>query len=319
VTVPAHLTVAFLGNHQFGVPKPENRHSTETQLAATLEAMGHTVLRLQEDSIDWATVTHAARHADLFLWVTTWWLDPDGARRCLKELALAQVPTVSFHLDLYYGLNRAHRVVESPFFETDYVFTADGGHQAEFEAAGVNHIWLPPAVYAPNASLGQVQDEHAWPIIFIGSYPYPHIEHSSARRDVIQTVQSRFGRRFRVYTGGYRGQALADLIASATVVVGDSCLAGSSPRYWSDRVPETLGRGGFLIHPYVEGIEASYTDGVHLRLYQPGDQHQLVTLIEHYLADPAAAQHIGLAGHAHVRAHHTYTNRMATVLGEVFG
>lgn len=311
------LTVAFYGNFQPHLP-PEHRHSTETQLAADLETMGHAVLRLQEDTTDWPTVTAVARHADLLLWVTTWWIDPDGARRTLKDLAAAGVPTVGFHLDLYFGLAREYKVTGEPFFECAHVFTADGGHDAEFAAAGVNHHWSPPAVHGPDATIGTPEEHQVWPVIFVGSYPYPHPEHAPARRDMLQAVQTRYGRRLRVFRTGTRGRDLSNLVASATIVLGDSALAGRIPRYWSDRIPETLGRGGFLIHPHVEGIEDHYTDGVHLRLYQAGDHHQLLTLVEHYLNHPDEAAAIAACGRAHVLAHHTYIHRLDAMLNEVF-
>ena len=56
-----------------------------------------------------------------------------------------------------------------------------------------------------------------------------------------------------------RGDDLTDLYASVKVVVGDSCLVpkpDGSPmtHYCSDRIPETLGRGGLLLHPVVEDV-----------------------------------------------------------------
>jgi hypothetical protein len=52
------------------------------------------------------------------------------------------------------------------------------------------------------------------------------------------------------------------------VVLGDSA---PSPKYWSDRVPCTLGRGGLLAHPDTEGFEEmGFTDEVMIR-YPRGD------------------------------------------------
>src|SRR5205823_1986374 len=113
-------------------------------------------------------------------------------------------------------------------------------------------------------------------LVFTGSHAYPHEEHRNARTYMIDWLKQRYGgRRFRVYTGGIRNRDHADLCASATIIIGDSCLAGKLDRYWSERIPETLGRAGFLIHPYCPGLENSYRDGAHLRWYDAGDMLQL--------------------------------------------
>lgn len=312
------MQVAFRGNFLPDVEPPEERWSTECQVAHTLEAMGHEVLRLQENAVGWDVVEHLARHSDLFLWTTTWNKDPVGALRTLARLRKASIPSVSMHLDLYWGLKREAQLREHPFFRSAHVFTADGGHDREFAELGINHHWLQPAIYAPDAVVGQVQGEYECQIAFVGSYPYPHPEHAPARAQIVHFCQSQFSG-FRLWRGGVRGQALADLYASAKIVMGDSCLAGKVSRYFSDRIPETLGRGGFLIHPHVEGIEEHYQDGKHLRLYEAGDFFQLRSLIRHYL-DPANDEErrsIALAGREHVLAQHTYRHRLEELLDVV--
>ncbi len=310
------LDIAYLGNHQPDVA-PAKRWSTESQVASTLEALGHRVVRLQENATEWDVVEYVARKADMLLWTTTWNRDPAGGLACLDRLALRGLPTVAFHLDLFWGLNREAKLREEPFWRCAHVFTADGGHQERFAAAGINHRWLPPAIYAPDVKAGRHRVEYACDAGFVGSYPYPHAEHAQARRDLIRFVQSEARGRFRHWRGGIRGDELADLYASVKVVVGDSCLAGKLPRYWSDRIPETLGRRGFLIHPYVPGIEGHYRDGEHLRLYEAGDFFQLRELLRHYLANEEERLEIARAGQEHVRAHHTYEHRMGVLLAAV--
>lgn len=304
--------ICYLGNF---VPL----ESTETHIAATLEAMGHTVYRMQEHGCDWSAVSIVAERSDLFLWTTTQGQRAPDAFRTLRHLADCGIPSVSYHLDLFWGLEREAKVLEEPFFRTDWLFTADGGHDADWKREDINHVWLPPAIYAPNAVIGEPIADHQWPIVFVGSYPYPHPIHAPARRELIQILEQRYRRQFRVYRSGVRGQKLADLIAGTTIVVGDSCLAGQIPRYWSDRIPETIGRGGFLIHPYVPGLEECYSDGEHMRWYTAGAWGELWALVDHYLAHPAEAKAIGRAGREHVLAHHTYAHRMEQMLSTVLG
>ena len=314
-------TVLYRGNFQPEVPEPD-RWSTEHQVAKTMEALGVTVVRAQEikqGAWSWTDIVKCADEIrpDLFLWTQTWNVDPEGGYDALEDLRRLGVPSASFHLDLYWGVHRQAQLLDHPFWRTDCCFTADGGHDKQFARNGIRHVWSPPAIYEPDAIIGDVREEYTWPAVFVGSFPYPHPEHAEARRDLIMGLKDRLRGRLRVFSGGVRGTTLADLYRSATVVVGDSCLAGKSPRYWSDRIPETLGRAGFLVHPYVEGVEEHYTDGEHLRLFEPGDLGQAAALVEYYVAHPDEARAIALAGREHVLAHHTYRHRILAVFDEM--
>lgn len=285
-------------------------------MAWTLETMGHIVHRLQENGTTWDIIRMVADKSDMLLWVTTQGQDQAGAAATIKHLRQTGTPTVSYHLDLFWGVNRQAKIFEEPFFRTDHLFTADGGHDPEWETEGINHHWAPPAIYKPNAVTGTVDQK--WPIIFVGSSPYPHPEHAHARQEMLDWIRMRYGSKFRLIRGGCRGQDLADMIAGTSIVLGDSCLAGKIPRYWSDRIPETIGRAGFLIHPYIPGIETEYTDGKHLRTFTAGNPGELYALIDHYLANPDEADIIKTRGQAHVLKYHTYENRMADMLDVVF-
>ncbi len=311
------ITVAYRGNFQPDI-EPAQRWSTESQIALTLERLGHRVIRLQENATEWDVVEWAARKADMLLWTTTWNRDPLGALATLDRLRARGIPTVGFHLDLYWGISRQAKVFEEPFFRCDHVFTADGGHENEWIEAGVSHHWMPPAVFEGDCYTGTPHPEvYGCEVAFVGSYPYPHPEHAQARAQIVRFCQTEWRGRFRLWRGGIRGSDLADLYATAKVVIGDSCLAGLVPRYWSDRIPETLGRGGFLVHPYVEGIETEYVDGKHLRLFEAGDLHQLREIVRYYLDHDTERRAIADAGQLHVREHHTYTNRLEIVLKTV--
>ena len=309
--------VAYRGNFQPGVPNP---WSTETHVAQALEALGHTVVRLQEDKTTWPECVAAGRAAGMFLWQRTWDIDPDGGHRALHALADHGVPTVSFHLDLYIGLERERQLETDPFWRTQFVFTADGGHEAEFKAYGVvNHHWLPPAIAEEELGPG-VPDRRRFPhpVVFVGSHPYPHPSWRPYRDQLIRTLRQRYRRNFAVWPQHrrpIRGKDLASLYASAAVVVGDSCLAGQVPGYWSDRIPESLGRGAFLIHPEVPGLGDWYRDGEDLVTYPVGDFDRLCGLVDQYLADPAGAARIATGGAATVAGRDTYRHRMQAVLG----
>jgi hypothetical protein len=227
------------------------------------------------------------------------------------------IPTVSYHLDLYVGLQRNGGIGSDPFWNTEYVFTADGDPESQkyFESLGINHYWLPPAVYEPECTLEDVPKTKE--LIFVGSYGY-HPEYPY-RPQLIDWLKSEYAGRFEHWgsegMGHVRGAELNLLYASTKVVVGDSLLLPDHINYWSDRVPETLGRGGFLIHPKIKGMP--YKDAVHLRYYEHGNFKQLKYLIDHYLKADEEREKIRKQGHEYVKKNLPYTNLLLEMLSVV--
>jgi hypothetical protein len=310
------MNVAFLGNFRPRTSLGEP-FSTESHVSASYELLGHTVLRLQEDETQKADVPGLCEQftADLLHWTCTWHTDPEGGYAMLEGLRRLGIPSVGHTLDLFVGLGREGWLDADPWFRTDWFFSADGGHPEVFAAKGINHVWLPPAVYGPECYLADPDPALVQDVIFVGSYGY-HPEWPY-RKQLIDWLASTYGSRFRHYdhNSGMRGHRLNQLYASAKVVVGDSCCVGfRQERYTSDRVPETLGRGGVLIHPWIKGIEEHYTPWTHLLCYDFGDFDALNFLIGNLLRFPAWRETLRREGQAHVTAHHTYTNRVQAIL-----
>lgn len=307
------LTVAYVGN--FTRP-----WCTEVHVAASLEALGHNVMRLQENHVNWRALPAlvAGRRAHLLLWTRTWGADPDEAVTALDRLRAAGVPSASFHLDRWWGLDREYQVTSDPFFRTDVVFSPDGGSAERWEEAGIRHVWLPPGVYEAEACPG-TPARRVFPhdVVFVGTHPYPHREWAPVRARMLDFLAERYGERFKVWPepgAPIRGARLASLYASARVVVGDSCLVPPVAAYWSDRVPETLGRGGYLVHPHVSGIEEWYPD---LPTFPVGDHDVLGELIDRALDDDELRRRTIEKNQALVLARDTYRHRMASVIEHV--
>jgi hypothetical protein len=325
---PEPLRVAYVGNFQ-----PE--HSTENHVLQALGNLGHHVLPLQENSAatwDQLRTDQLPEPVDVLLWTRTGWDWPamtgwswEQATQyqadALDAMAKAGVPTIGFHLDRWWGLDRELQVYDEPFFGCDLVATADGGHAEQWEAANVNHVWMPPGVLLAECQRApRPRPDYArTPIVWVGSWQRYHAEWLPYRRELIQRLQRRYRRQLGLFPRrgqGLRGAELTDLYAAAKVVVGDSCLAGDATHYWSDRIPETLGRGGLLIHPEVHGLADHFTPGEHLLTYKLGDWDQLYEHIDWALAHPDEAAAIRTAGQAHVMQHHTYERRMDQLLAE---
>ena len=203
-----------------------------------------------------------------------------------------------------------------PYFRlVDFFCSADGGHEPEFASVNINHRWYPPGVSEFECGQGAVRNEFKAPLGFVGNWDGSYHQEWRHRFDLVSHLKGK-GCRFWPEPGKHavRGPDLKDLYASVDVVVGDACLVGARGHYWSDRVPETLGRGGVLVHPRVEGMEPHFTPGEHLEVWDIGDWAALDSLIDELLNDPERRQKLSEAGMNHVRKHHTYTVRMQQVM-----
>lgn len=321
------LRIVHRGNHQLknGVldlpPWASAPWSTECHVAASLDEMGHEVIRHQENEVSWQETEAEARRSDLLIWTPTRgyslnWPEAD-AYACLAALKIAGVPTVMHHLDLWMGLERQTAIHDCACFSCSVVMTADGDHDTEWAAAGVRHVWLPPAVYGAECYPGTPRDRYKADVVFVGSWRhYGHPEWWPQRKALLDWLKSyRAHVEFWPKGPAVRGSDLNDLYASAKIAVGDSALWTTSTRYMSDRIFESVGRGAFSILPAIPAAMEMLTDGTHCRFWS--DLDQLQGLLDHYLEHDDERETIRAQGQAWVREHHTYRNRMETLLATV--
>lgn len=305
------MRVSYVGN--FSVP-----YSTESHIAKAWENLGHEVQRIPEQKLEWADLPDLVA-GDLFTWTRTAGFDPPDRDRQRAALDAITPPSVGIHLDRWWGLARQSTERgpldpdPSPFFtHLDLLYTADGGdHPWQ-----VRHEWMPPAILSDETEPGVPQSQYTADVAFVGNLTnYGHKEWATYRHQLWGHLRRKYHGRFQVFPGNgrpaIRGRDLANLYATTKVNVGDSCLVGNPARYWSDRIPETLGRGGFLIHPNVEGLKEAYP---HLLTYELGDFDALLRLIDQALADPVARAANVEVNREHVLANHTYEHRLTRLL-----
>lgn len=300
------LKIGFIGN--FSVP-----YSTENDRKWSLQKLGHDVVTFQENITTRGDLLLWMDKLDLLLYSHTH--DPsyyiEGLIEVFKQYKFQGIPTASVHLDLWRGLERWKDVGQEATWFTEFVFTPDDtGDWPE----GINHHYMRPGVVERDCYLA-APDPVRFPhdVVFVGSRGY-HPEYPF-REELISFLEKTYGDRFAQYGGGglgtVRGHDLNTLYATAKVVVGDSCFGNKIKGYYSDRVPETTGRGGLLLHPFNEFIE------------NPGVVHyidfeNLSTLINNYLENDFVREEQRQKGFEYTFLNDTYTKIMQEILEVIY-
>lgn len=315
------MRVAYIGNF-----KPE--WSTENDIRKAFEFLGWEVKMLQEDMVTWQSVRYEALQSDLLLWTSTW----DDAQpfyesvETIRLLGLAGIPSATIHLDVFHGSDRGSRNWKmNPMFTTSHVFTASGDYEKEWKLMGINHHWLPPAVRNTAAHFGKFREEYSCDVAFVGSNGIGyHPEAWPYRKELLDNLRAicnRNGWSFKNPGGDQpkidRNEEMNDFYASAKVTVGDSlCLLKEDSKYWSDRVPEALGRGGILIMPQINELRKIYSENA-LPMYEWGNWEQLEDMLSIEVNHVAPLAVIATVGQKQTAKEHTYINRVETILKEV--
>jgi hypothetical protein len=316
------MNLVYIGNF-------DPSHSTENHYAASLELLGHRVWRMQEPAGP-AGGLHFIRRvrnmvretrADLLLYTRTWGMPPGAATVLWREVEAMDCTTAAVHLDRWQGLMREHEVASQAMFRMQYVFTADGDAEEMYRAAGVNHHWLRPGVFEPECYDAERDPSlESYDVAFVGSAPtkrggnyHPEWGH---RAEMVAHLRDWYGDRFlHIGNGGdrstVRGDALNRAYATISVIVGDSCLVTRGGRYWSDRVYETWGRGGFLVHPQVDALAEEIGD---YPSWDVGDWDGLREEVDGWISDAEYRDEMRQRIGGFVREHCTYTQRAAELL-----
>lgn len=303
--------------------------STENDLLDALKRLGIDVVTVQEKEWVRRQIVLPDIQPDLILWTRTRWDDQDTPGDVADQLDRFTCPIVSVHLDRWSGLRRMANIYNDPYWRKMTRFYTADPQIEHWQRLGVDAVLTPPAVSErwltdpdPVSRYGEVD------IAFVGNWQKPkwngkdwegyHVEHQH-RWGMLDNLTQRYGQRFNVFPapGQSRiiGQELAELYVSIPIIIGDSCLVGLDA-YHSDRVPEVIGRGGFLMHPWTDW-NGWYEPGHHLICWRLYDWDDMTTRIDHWLDNPEGRQVIAAQGALHVREHHTYRQRVKRILEDM--
>lgn len=310
------MRIILLGNFRVDYTS-ENHHKK------SLESLGHTVIGLQESEIRADTVYSLASSSDLFIWIHTHgWGTFGDMVYVLRKLKKIGIPTITYHLDLWLGVERQKDLEKDPFYkEIGWFFATDKLMADWFNAnTNVKGRYLPAGVFDQECYYDPktLKTEQ---VIFVGSREY-HKEWPY-RPQLIDWLRNTYGKGFTHVgrdgdTGVLRGKELNNIYAHSKVAVGDTlCLNFNYPYYISDRLFESTGRGAFTIFPYIKGIEDLFEIGKEIITYDYGNFDQLKEKIDYYLSHDKERETIRIAGHERTKRDHTYKVRWQSILKEI--
>lgn len=307
----------FILYGNFSVP-----YCSEVHHAKSLEALGHKVTRLQETEITTEEVLNHAYYSDGLIWIHSHGFINRGnmsMKQVLEKLKERGVPTIAYHLDLYMGLERWKEYENSDYFKVSHFFTVDYNMAEWLNAHTSTHgHYLPAGVF--HEEVYSIPAKKEYDVVFVGSRGY-HREWPY-RPLLIDWLKQTYGNRFFHFGNDgirmVRGRELNEVYAKSKVVVGDALCPGYDyPYYMSDRIFETIGRGGFIIHPYIHGIYDLFTHS-DVVTYRYTDFEGLKNQIDKYLQNDIVRETIRRTGQMRVLNEHTYMHRWKKIIDTIY-
>lgn len=278
-------------------------YRTEQYIRHGFESLGHEVIaRAGEDVAALSLDDAELNSCDFVLFGKT------RSEHVTEKLGIlkGKVLTVCWQHDLY-GIPSRHGF--PPEYGADIVVATDG--DIEKHAGIPNYHVIRQGIHEPEAYYHPTHNVR-YSVVFVG---HASEKFQPGRGALVNWLRLEYGDRFHHVTD-VRGTRLNSMLAQSGIVVGDSY---PSPNYWSNRIYEITGRGGFLLHPETEGLDAEYTAGEHYVSYRRGDFDQLRRLVARYTAAPLERERIRLAGHELTKSQYTYRQRCEQLIEIVSG
>lgn len=281
----------------------------EESIAKGFEELGHTVVRVNEQAYsNYDYIRMIEKEQPDFVLCAKLEVK-DGGKKLIELLKQRKIKTVSWTFDLYMGYVREKLIKDSPFFWTDYVFTSDGGHEKEFKEMGINHFVLRQGIGKEYNYLVAKEEKYKHDLVFVGGVNH----HYQYRQEMLAFLKKSYNLKWYGMrnTWEIRGHELNKLYSSAKIIIGDSVY---SPHYWSNRIYETIGRGGFIIHPEIEGLDKEFIPYKHYVPYKIGDFEGLRKKIDYYLKNKEKRDKIRIVGMNYCNKKYNYKKRCQKML-----
>jgi len=203
-----------------------------------------------------------------------------------------------------------------PMSKSDLVLIPDSTNKAKWADLGVNQELMRQAISKEFCYLSPPKEDWKSDIVFIGSLVNNSLY--NYRYELVNFLTKNYGNKF-IHLGSnnpyqIRNSELNTLISSTKIVICDSVYAKG---YWSNRVYESMGRGGFCLHSHTEGLENEFIIGEHLDTYRHNNYADLKEKIDYYLNNSKLREKIAKKGFTFVKENHTITHRCLEVIKKI--
>jgi len=303
------MTIAYLG--QFNNPFSD---ATEKHIKRAFEKFGHKVIAIPEDEFHqdknrvlqtinmegadlfffhkggWRVKVHPSELAKFLTYVTckkAFWFFDKIADLTVETLETGQFPRQSW-------MN-----IVLPF--VDHGFVTDGTFVRRTNYPNL-HLLRQGIGDVTIDYEGKYRPEYDKKVAFLGRV-------YGSREGFIRMIKDEFGKDFEVYNNVF-GTELKDFCASAKILIAP--IHPADDFYWSSRIYQILGSGGFLIHPRCEGLKEEFEDGKHYVSYKT--YPELIEKIKYYLGHEDEREAIRQAGYEQVIKNYKYSDRVKKLL-----
>jgi hypothetical protein len=235
----------------------------------------------------------------------------ESGRKLIETLKFKGYKTISWTFDLYLGYPSRQDLSRFNFFDCDFVFLTDGGHIKDYRDRRINAFLLRQGIPAEYNYLSMKDDKYDYDVVFVGCAN----KFWPSRQRMLNALQNIYGNRFHWYgildTNEIRGHELNKLYSTAKIVIGDSVYAEN---YWSNRIYEVIGRGGFVIQAVIPGLNNEFVPDKEYVPYDFGNYAELKKKIDYYLSNNDEREKIRLAGFDRVKNNYTFDHRIKEML-----
>lgn len=286
----------------------------EEGIARSLEKLDVNVVRINQNGLssNFDSTLNYILSSNLDYLMSPKWPVPN-LNKIFEECQKKGIKTITWHSDAFYELEGRHDLVVNKewMYKADYVLTPEGYAHDFCVNNGINHFTVRQGIYNECCYRG-IPIYEPYDVVFVGSTKGPY---HTYRIDLVEFLQQTYGDKF-LHIGKneheIRMDNLNNLIASSKIVIGESV---PKSYYWSNRLYETIGRGGFCLHAYNEGIDKEYEIGKHFDVFyrEKGFTH-LKEKIDHWLSHPVEREKIANEGMIYTQYHHTLANRASQLL-----
>ena len=124
---------------------------------------------------------------------------------------------------------------------------------------------------------------------------------------------------FRIYPAIDRVK-MRQVCGETKIIIGDKFGMGSDFKdgteyYWSNRIYQIIGSGGFYLTPYIKGLEKEFENGKHLVWVKSMDE--MVEKIKYYLKNNKSREKIAKAGYELAHKKYKYADRVRCLVNEL--